>query len=116
MRRVYKATAKGRRALAAARSKVRELFGELIERGQEEVMDAVVRARTHREFLLAAGVGSGLWLSGCDKEPAMSPGGGGAGLVGGPEEEVSPNEDLMREHGVLDRVLLVYEEAMRRRP
>ena len=27
------------------------------------------------------------------------------------EEEVSPAEDLMREHGVLDRVLLVYEEA-----
>ena len=31
-----------------------------------------------------------------------------------PEEEVSPAEDLMREHGVLKRVLLVYEEAVRR--
>ena len=30
------------------------------------------------------------------------------------EEEVSPAEDLMREHGVLKRVLLIYEEAMRR--
>jgi hemerythrin-like domain-containing protein len=30
------------------------------------------------------------------------------------EEEVSPPEDLMREHGVLRRVLLVYEEAIRR--
>jgi hemerythrin-like domain-containing protein len=30
------------------------------------------------------------------------------------EEEVSPSEDLMREHGVLKRVLLVYEEAIRR--
>jgi hemerythrin-like domain-containing protein len=30
------------------------------------------------------------------------------------EEEVSANEDLMREHGLLDRVLLVYEEAVRR--
>src|SRR4051794_3718393 len=30
------------------------------------------------------------------------------------EEEVSPNEDLMREHGLLNRVLLVYEEAVRR--
>lgn len=29
-------------------------------------------------------------------------------------EEVSPAEDLMREHGVLDRVLLVYDEAVRR--
>ena len=31
MRRVYRATLAGRRALAAAKSKVRELFGELIE-------------------------------------------------------------------------------------
>jgi hemerythrin-like domain-containing protein len=30
------------------------------------------------------------------------------------EEEVSPAEDLMREHGVLKRILLVYGEAIRR--
>lgn len=30
------------------------------------------------------------------------------------EEEVSANEDLMREHGVLDRILLVYEAGMAR--
>jgi DNA-binding PadR family transcriptional regulator len=30
-RRVYKATARGRRALEAAKDKVRELFGELLE-------------------------------------------------------------------------------------
>jgi hemerythrin-like domain-containing protein len=30
------------------------------------------------------------------------------------DEEVSPAEDLMREHGVLRRLLLVYEEALRR--
>ena len=30
------------------------------------------------------------------------------------EEEVSTNEDLMREHGVLKRVLLVYDEVSRR--
>jgi hemerythrin-like domain-containing protein len=30
------------------------------------------------------------------------------------EEKVSPAEDLMREHGVLKRVLLIYEEAIRR--
>lgn len=29
-------------------------------------------------------------------------------------EEVAPAEDLMREHGVLKRVLLVYDEAIRR--
>jgi hemerythrin-like domain-containing protein len=31
-----------------------------------------------------------------------------------PEEEVSAAEDLMREHGVLNRVLLIYEEGLRR--
>ncbi|MBI1943467.1 MAG: helix-turn-helix transcriptional regulator [Betaproteobacteria bacterium] len=31
VRRVYRATARGRRALAAAKEKVRELFGELLE-------------------------------------------------------------------------------------
>jgi hemerythrin-like domain-containing protein len=30
------------------------------------------------------------------------------------EEDVAPPEDLMREHGVLKRVLLVYDEAIRR--
>jgi len=30
------------------------------------------------------------------------------------EEEVSTNEDLMREHGILKRVLLIYEEVIRR--
>lgn len=39
-----------------------------------------------------------------------------AGARGGgePEEDVAPPEDLMREHGVLKRVLLVYDEAIRR--
>jgi hemerythrin-like domain-containing protein len=31
-----------------------------------------------------------------------------------PEEEVGATEDLMREHGVLNRVLLVYQEGLRR--
>ncbi len=30
------------------------------------------------------------------------------------EEQVAPGEDLMREHGVLRRVMLVYDEAIRR--
>jgi hemerythrin-like domain-containing protein len=34
--------------------------------------------------------------------------------VGLKAEDVTPPEDLMREHGVLDRVLLIYEAAMRR--
>src|SRR5579872_919658 len=30
------------------------------------------------------------------------------------EDDVSTNEDLMREHGVLNRILLIYDEALRR--
>lgn len=35
-------------------------------------------------------------------------------VTAAPAEEVPPTEDLMREHGVLKRVLLIYEEAERR--
>src|SRR4051794_37187114 len=48
----------------------------------------------------------------------------GAALVAGPalakpkpktpDGEVTPTEDLMREHGLLDRLLLIYEEVSRR--
>src|SRR5262249_21028240 len=31
-----------------------------------------------------------------------------------PEEEVAATEDLMREHGALNRILLIYEEGLRR--
>src|SRR5947208_1192954 len=31
-----------------------------------------------------------------------------------PEEEVGAAEDLMREHGVPNRILLIYEEGLRR--
>jgi hypothetical protein len=40
-----------------------------------------------------------------------------AGQPGAPAEEevsVTPPEDLMREHGVLKRVLLIYREGIRR--
>jgi hemerythrin-like domain-containing protein len=35
-------------------------------------------------------------------------------VTGNKEEEVTPPEDLMREHGVLDRVLLLYEAGIRK--
>jgi hemerythrin-like domain-containing protein len=31
-----------------------------------------------------------------------------------PDDEVTPAEDLMREHGILNRILLIYEEGLRR--
>jgi hemerythrin-like domain-containing protein len=39
---------------------------------------------------------------------------GGGKKKGGADEDVAPPEDLMREHGVLNRILLIYEEAIRR--
>src|SRR3954464_6436602 len=52
--------------------------------------------------LLVAGVGCATLSGEKHKEPTK------------PEEDVSPAEDLMREHGVLKRMLLVYEESIRR--
>jgi hemerythrin-like domain-containing protein len=49
--------------------------------------------------------------------PALAERKGGGGKRKGAEkkdEDVSPPEDLMREHGVLDRVLLLYEAGIRK--
>jgi hemerythrin-like domain-containing protein len=59
--------------------------------------------RTRRQFvrhlpLVGAAALGGAVISCADKE----------------EEEVSTNEDLMREHGILKRVLLAYDEIIRR--
>jgi hemerythrin-like domain-containing protein len=75
------------------------------------------REQSRRRFLQAtvalgaagfAAGGQGL-MSGQEKQKK-----GGTGKTKGAEEEVSPAEDLMREHGVLKRVLLIYGEALRR--
>jgi hemerythrin-like domain-containing protein len=56
----------------------------------------------NRRELLAAGLGLAAG-------PALA-----AGKKSAKDQEVSPGEDLMREHGVLNRVLLLYDEAGRR--
>src|SRR5262245_46098158 len=73
-----------------------------------------------RQFIRGVGlVGAGLAASVCapaiitrvasaqEKSPAEKP---NEAVTG--KEEVTPPEDLMREHGVLDRVLLAYEAAI----
>jgi hemerythrin-like domain-containing protein len=70
--------------------------------------DKLAGARTRRGFLVTSGqVGASLVASGLAGLAAPSP-------PPAEEEEVSPAEDLMREHGLLNRVLLVYEEFLRR--
>jgi len=65
-------------------------------------------SQTRRDFILTGTVGIGLLLTGT----------GGYALAAkkpeAKEEEIGPVEDLMREHGVLRRVLLIYEDALRR--
>ncbi len=79
--------------------------------------------RTRRGFLHASAVlGAGLIAAGCASQHAGGmaksdkgeppPRGKDEERVG--EEDVSPAEDLMREHGVLKRVLMVYGEGIRR--
>lgn len=62
---------------------------------------------TRRKFIKAGGI----LIAAASVSPAVK-------LLGKEEakkeEEVSPPEDLMREHGVLKRILLVYGEALRR--
>ena len=74
--------------------------------------------RTRRGFLRASLVaGTGLAVAGCATSgtgTAKHEDHGTAPAGAGGEDDVSPGEDLMREHGVLNRVLLVYEECARR--
>jgi hemerythrin-like domain-containing protein len=63
---------------------------------------------SRRRFLRAGALGAAC-LAGAGRVGAQEPKPEGNG-----EEDVSPAEDLMREHGVLKRVLLVYDEAIRR--
>ena len=64
--------------------------------------------QTRRGFITAGAVGMGILLAGPGRL---------ALAAGKPEStgaEVGPLEDLMREHGVLRRVFLIYEEGLRR--
>ena len=73
------------------------------------------RERSRRSLLLTVtGVWAGWVLAGCATPSAGSKHGPEESGEQKQEEDVSPAEDLMREHGVLRRVLLVYEEGLRR--
>ena len=63
--------------------------------------------RTRRSFLITAGASGVLLGCGGSTRAADHPKAGG----GGDDEEVTPAEDLMREHGVRRRVMFLYDEA-----
>jgi hemerythrin-like domain-containing protein len=64
-----------------------------------------------RAFLGSAGVGAVLLVSGCARQAQATRPERAPSQAGKAEKEVAANEDLMREHGVLDRLLLVYEAS-----
>lgn len=64
-------------------------------------------ATTRRQLLFSGGAAAALLVA--DRARAADKKADAAD-----DDEVSPTEDLMREHGVLRRVLLVYGEALRR--
>ncbi|HXX29549.1 MAG TPA: hemerythrin domain-containing protein [Myxococcaceae bacterium] len=70
--------------------------------GDSRIADGAGRRRFLRSLAPAAGFALAAWAV-----PA-SPG------EGSDEAEVTPGEDLMQEHGVLERLLLVYDESARR--
>ncbi len=75
--------------------------------------------RERRAFLRGAAlIGGGIVVAGSVKAIHADEGIGGLpGLTASEvsqEEEVSPAEDLMREHGVLKRILMIYRECIRR--
>jgi hypothetical protein len=70
---------------------------------EERIFNRRVFLRSSIIFSGAAFAGAGL-LRGAEKEEKENE----------KEAEVGPPEDLMREHGVLKRVLLIYGEALRR--
>lgn len=74
-------------------------------------------ASGRRQFLRAVG-SAGLVVAGCatgsSTASSMASPANGPKAKAGKEAEVTPGEDLMQEHGVLDRILLIYDEAARR--
>jgi hemerythrin-like domain-containing protein len=69
-------------------------------------------ARGPRRFFLGA-LASAAWLAACQSASHRA-GEEQEEESGSGEAEVTPGEDLMQEHGVLERILLVYDEACRR--
>ena len=67
-----------------------------------------------RKILRTLASAAGLVLAGCVKDGATHGAGVDLKQAEKDEAEVTPGEDLMQEHGVLERVLLIYDECARR--
>ncbi|HEV8112626.1 MAG TPA: hemerythrin domain-containing protein [Planctomycetota bacterium] len=70
------------------------------------------RRPERRTFLIGMASGSAVVLGSCASSPDREA--EGSSEASSTEAEVTPGEDLMQEHGVLERVLLLYGESVRR--
>lgn len=77
-----------------------------------EQTDETIQER--RKFMRTFASAAGLALTGCATGTAARGSQAAMGNDTHEEAEVTPGEDLMQEHGVLERILLVYDEAARR--
>jgi hemerythrin-like domain-containing protein len=75
---------------------------------------AMTSTHTRRDFILAGtAAGGGLILAGLPATGmALQPSGQAGREKAKPAEDISPAEDLMREHGLFDRILLIYDDAV----
>ena len=80
----------------------------MVSRGERERAKSMKQV-ARRTFLLRT-AGAGLLVAGC----GAGPGGAQSPVSTQENEGIGPPEDLMREHGVLNRLLLVYDESARR--
>jgi hemerythrin-like domain-containing protein len=94
-------------------------------RKERPMMDMIDESASRREFIrvtaVTAATGGGLLIlarageaRAAEDQGEGKDGKKGEGKAGDKAEDVSPPEDLMREHGVLKRVMLVYDEYLRR--
>jgi len=71
--------------------------------------------RSRRQFLLTAtATGTGLLAAGVTGVSTAGDAVAQPKSAAQPDEDISPPEDLMREHGVLNRILLIYDECLHR--
>ncbi len=78
---------------------------------------AMKSTHTRRDFILAGtAAGGGLLLAGLPAAVTASqtPAGQSQKEKEKPAEDISPAEDLMREHGLFERILLIYDDSVRR--
>ncbi len=74
---------------------------------------ATISEHSRRQFLLT-GTATGLAIAGFAESAKAGDAPAPAKSGSQAPDDISPPEDLMREHGVLNRILLIYEECLQR--